>query len=150
MSRGPGPIHRVNADGMQKYSVLVVDDDRALLETTVALLQPPHDVVATTSPSKALDLLSNQTFHVVVSDWMMPVVDGVEFLQRVTRLDYPVACLLVSVHLEELPDAVDYEQRKMFLTLAKPFTREQVLARIDKLGRLAVMKQSVRGIKGKT
>ena len=133
----------------EKFSVLVLDDDPAMLETTLATIDDVHDAFGTTSPSEALEVLVKRPFHVVVSDWMMPGMDGVTFFRRVALLDRAVACLLVSGRIEELGVTVDYEERKLFMSLAKPFSREQLLSRIDSLGKLAKMRQSVKKLRSK-
>src|SRR5882757_4969888 len=48
----------------ERYSVLVVDDDAAMLETTVAVLGADHDVTATPFPRAALGLVHRREFHV--------------------------------------------------------------------------------------
>lgn len=131
-----------------RYTVLVLDDDRAMLETLVAMLEPFHFVVGTSEPSLALAYLAERSFHVVVADWMMPTMDGVEFFQRVGALEKPVTCLLISGRLEELGAEVCREHRRMIGLLAKPFSERQLLERVEQLGRLASMKQQVTKLKG--
>lgn len=132
----------------ERYSILLVDDDRVLLETTQAALEPHHDVVATGHPSRALRLIEEREFHVVIADWVMPVMDGMELFRRVHRLDLGVACLLMTGRMEEFAGEVDREDRKLLGLIAKPFSTEQLLLRIDQLGRLAVMKMTVRRLRG--
>ena len=135
-------------EGSGRYSVLLVDDDRALLETTQAALERHHDVVATGHPVRALRLVEDRPFHVVVADWMMPVMDGMELFRRIHRLDLGVACLLMTGRMEAFAGEVDREDRKLLGLIAKPFTAEQVLQRIAQLGRLSAMKSSVRRLRG--
>lgn len=132
----------------QRRSLLVVDDDRAMLETLVAMLDQFHDVVGTTEPSLALAYLAEREFHVVVADWMMPAMNGVEFFRRVTTLGKPVTCLLITGRIEEFGAEVCREDRRMIGILAKPFTERQLLERVDQLGRLAAMKQQVTKLRG--
>lgn len=133
--------------GGPRYNVLVVDDDRALLETTVALLQTEHDVVGTSRPHEALRLLKASDFQVVVTDWMMPGMDGVELFRSILRLDRPIAVLLMTGRMEEFAEEVSFESRKLLGLIAKPFAPDQMLDRVRQLGRLAAMKLSVKNLK---
>jgi PAS domain S-box-containing protein len=65
--------------------VLHVDDDPALLDVTEQYLRREDDRLAVetaTSPADGLDLLAERAFDVVVSDYQMPDIDGLEFLER--------------------------------------------------------------------
>ncbi|MEY2668960.1 MAG: hypothetical protein RJA59_1598, partial [Pseudomonadota bacterium] len=70
-------------------AVLVVDDDehvrrslrRVLRRTNCTFLEAPE-------ASTALDILAREPVHVVVSDYRMPGMDGVEFL-RLVKERYP-------------------------------------------------------------
>lgn len=64
--------------------VLAVEDDPvALAVLTRALRKLGHDVVAVGDGHEALDLLARDPVRVVVSDWVMPEVDGLELCRRV-------------------------------------------------------------------
>lgn len=64
--------------------VLAVEDDPvALAVLTRALRKLGHEVVAVKDGHQALDLLARDPVRVVVSDWVMPEVDGLELCRRV-------------------------------------------------------------------
>jgi CheY-like chemotaxis protein len=131
-----------------RYAVLVVDDDPVALETTAAILEDWHEVHATTDVAEAFRILDRREIDVIVSDWRMPMIDGVEFLRRVMRRGQPIACLLVSGAVDELAGEVAPEQRKFIAVLRKPFSAPQLLDRVASLGRIAAMKSSVRRMRG--
>ncbi|WP_435358815.1 PAS domain-containing protein [Haloarchaeobius sp. DFWS5] len=65
--------------------VLYVDDDRSLLDATKQYLEGRFDdlsVETTDSAIDALDRIAEESFDVVVSDYQMPRMDGLEFLKR--------------------------------------------------------------------
>ncbi|WP_267640514.1 PAS domain-containing protein [Haloarchaeobius amylolyticus] len=71
--------------GRAGISVLYVDDDEALLEATETYLETRFadiTVETTASPADALDRLATELFDIVVSDYQMPEMDGLEFLKR--------------------------------------------------------------------
>lgn len=63
--------------------VLHVDDEVGLLKVTKQLLEADGDVrvMTVSSVDQALEKLKNETYDVVVSDYMMPGKDGLEFLK---------------------------------------------------------------------
>lgn len=137
----------IRARPFQRYTILVVDDDPIALETSVACLEAFHDVTSTTRADEALRMLDRRRFDVVVSDWRMPGLDGIELLSRVARRPEPIACLLVSGSIDELASEVPAEHRRLLAVLAKPFSTEQMLERIAHLGRIAAMKTEVQRLR---
>jgi len=84
---------------MKKYSVLLVDDHRILLEGVKSLIQDPFEVKATAaSGSEAIELLKNQEFDVLVTDYQMPELTGLE-LVKVARAAQPeIKIIVLSMH----------------------------------------------------
>lgn len=133
-----------------EYDVLVVDDDRAMLDTTMAVLELSHRVQGTTRPKRALEILEARTFHVLVVDWQMPGMGGIEFFRRATKLDPSVGGLLITGFVNEFAFEVSREQRKMLGILGKPFAPEQLLDRVSMLGRLSEMKRQIKRLREPT
>ncbi|MEF8828037.1 MAG: response regulator, partial [Haloarcula sp.] len=74
-----------------QVSVLHVDDDPGLAETAAEFLEHEDDRLAVetaTSGSEGLERLADGAFDCVVSDYDMPAMDGIEFLEAV-RAEYP-------------------------------------------------------------
>lgn len=130
-----------------RHVILVVDDDPIALETTVACLEDHHDVVWTTRSEDALRWLDRRAFDVVVSDWRMPGLNGVELLTRVSQRERPIGCLLISGSLDELALEVPPQHRRFMGVLAKPFSTAQMLDRIAQLARITAMKTEVRRLR---
>ena len=65
--------------------ILLVDDDEELLELFVARLGGQFNLVTAGSASEGMALLGKEKFKVVVSDYDMPVTNGIEFLGQVAE-----------------------------------------------------------------
>ncbi len=68
-------------------SVLYVDDDDSLLEIGKIYLERTKDFTVTlqNSAKKALKTLKERSFDAIVSDYQMPLMDGLEFLELVRQ-----------------------------------------------------------------
>jgi signal transduction histidine kinase/CheY-like chemotaxis protein len=72
------------ANGATRPKVLAVDDDPAALDLIRAALEPEgFEVHTTTSAIAALEMLEEQRFDLVVSDVIMPDLDGFELARRI-------------------------------------------------------------------
>ncbi len=125
----PDAAPMVPADGTRPLlsgTVLLVEDDRAVrLVVERALRRHGLDVVTASDGGLALDLLAGTPVDILVSDVVMPGIDGVELLEaiRVRRPDLPV--VLMSGYAEP-------PQRRALdgagaVFLAKPFTADDLL-----------------------
>lgn len=119
-------------------NVLIADDDpvtRRLLQTY--LTKWGHEVVAATNGAEAWRLFEEGTFPLVVSDWMMPEVDGVELIRRLRarpRSGYVYAILLTAKTQKE--DLVQGMEAGADDFLTKPFDRDELRARVRVAERL--------------
>ncbi|CAA6815177.1 MAG: Serine phosphatase RsbU, regulator of sigma subunit [uncultured Thiotrichaceae bacterium] len=69
--------------------ILVVDDARDMRIITKHLLTKlGHDIDTAVDGSDAWDKLLENDYHVVVSDWVMPIVDGLELCKKVRAHDF--------------------------------------------------------------
>ncbi|WP_321504490.1 PAS domain S-box protein [uncultured Methanoregula sp.] len=66
-------------------TLLYVDDEPELLELGRLFLERSGDftVLTASSAAEGLELLGRQSFDAIISDYQMPVMDGIEFLKRV-------------------------------------------------------------------
>lgn len=70
---------------LDKIKVLVVDDVSSARKTLILILRQIgiRYVTEAKSSKEAIDKLRNETFQLVISDWEMPDIDGLELLSRV-------------------------------------------------------------------
>jgi PAS domain S-box-containing protein len=70
-----------------KYSVLYVDDEPVLLELGTQFLEQSGRFSVTTAASApvAMELLKQQPFDAIVSDYQMPVCNGLQFLRELRK-----------------------------------------------------------------
>ena len=70
-------------------SILIIDDDAAVSRTlSLILTRGGYNVSAASSGRKGLDLLAGGGFDLVLTDIIMPELDGIEAIRRI-REDFP-------------------------------------------------------------
>jgi two-component system, sensor histidine kinase and response regulator len=83
--------------------VLIVDDDRALLDALSEALQlrmGEVDVTTSESAQAALETLANADVDAVVADIKMPKMDGLQLLEHIRELQPNTPTLLITGHGE--------------------------------------------------
>lgn len=77
--------------------IIVADDDpvaRLFLEATITGLG--HQVVSCPDGNAAWDAITKGEARIILSDWMMPGMDGLELCRRVRGTNQPIYFILVS------------------------------------------------------
>jgi DNA-binding NtrC family response regulator len=126
-----------------KPRVLVVDDEEQFTETIRYALSESFDVVTRNDPKSALDLLKKEDFLLVISDYMMPGMNGMELLDKVRAQPRFTAGLLVTAHMEVLtrPEWLDGRHASI---LFKPFAQDDLVKSAQQMVSLAQMRRKVR------
>ncbi len=84
---------------MKKHSVLLVDDHRILLEGVKNLIQDPFEVKATAASGReALELIKKQEFDVLVTDYQMPELTGLELVKAASAAQPDIKIIVLSMH----------------------------------------------------
>lgn len=128
---------------MARYRILVVDDEPDCVATTIAMLEPDHDVTGVTSPFEAVEHLKRTKFDLIVSDWKMPEIDGIELLAWVRRHAPLVGLILLTGRGEDLLSTVATGDRRMVVMLTKGVSRTKLLTAVDTLGAIVVLRQRI-------
>ena len=126
-------------------SVLVVDDSKLQRKIlTLALKRWGFDVFEAASGQEALDLATVQRPDLVLSDWMMPGMSGLELCQRFREMDGEEYCYFILLtsksEKEEVARGLD-SGADDFLT--KPVDNNELRARITAGERLVEMQRSM-------
>ncbi len=68
--------------------ILLVDDDKDMCESLsdVLTLDSSYDVACTTDPFKALEMVQTEDYSLIIVDYKMPGMNGVELLKRMKKI----------------------------------------------------------------
>lgn len=105
-------------------TVLIVDDEEDILESLASLFEaaiPDIEVTTATSGPEALDFLRQRPVDLIISDYKMPSMNGVEFLSEAERLHPETPRLMITAYPD--PDLAAQAVRKahVALLISKPF-----------------------------
>ncbi len=107
-------------------SVLVAEDNPAVREfITRSLASAGHKVTAAVDGQQALDILAREKFDVLVSDIVMPNVDGIALAMKATRLFPDLRVVMISGYAQERMRAHNLDAL-VHKIIAKPFSLEEI------------------------
>ncbi|HEX2853457.1 MAG TPA: HD domain-containing phosphohydrolase [Opitutaceae bacterium] len=112
-------------------TILIVDDEPIVLSALKDTLERERfHVVACNSPVKALAIIAERDFAVIISDQKMPEMMGLDFLIESRRLRPNASRILITAVLA-LPTIVDaINKGEIFRFVAKPWLREELIATV--------------------
>lgn len=110
--------------------VLVAEDNPAVREFIVRSLQSVgHHVTAVADGQMALDALAQEKFKVLVTDIVMPNVDGIALALKAVRLYPDLRIVMISGYAQERMRAHNLDAL-VHRIIAKPFSLEEICAAV--------------------
>lgn len=113
-------------------NILVVEDKdsmRNMLYDT--LTEEGHRVDAAADGRQAIDLVSNKSYDLVLTDLRMPDVDGLQVLSKVKEVDQETSVIVMTAY-GTIEDAVKAMKEGAFDFLTKPFDTEHLCVLINR------------------
>lgn len=110
-------------------NILIIEDDKGIVKmVSLALEQSKYIVTKTGAGKKALELIANKTYDLLLLDLGLPDIDGIDVLKKIREIsDVPVIIISARFKEEEKVEALELGADD-FLT--KPFGVNELLARI--------------------
>ena len=119
-----------------KDAVLLIDDEKTLLEIFADALSGQFDVVTATSTREAEFILHKKSFKVVIADHLMPGGNGMGFLVR-AREEYPhMQRILVTGYMKPEMLMRSVNEAALFRYLLKPVTLPELLQVVQDAAKL--------------
>lgn len=122
------------ADDADMYRVLIVEDNIELLMLMQRLLSQKYHVLTAKNGKQALNIIHKEELDIVISDVMMPVMDGIELIRAIKNdanyAQLPVILLTAKTREEDRNEALltgadDY--------ITKPFRMSDLAVRVDNI-----------------
>jgi diguanylate cyclase (GGDEF)-like protein len=112
--------------------VLVVDDDQLLRQMLdLELRRAGYEVVTAADGQETWELLQRERIRMLVVDWMMPGVDGLELVRRIRAAGWPGYTYIVTLTAKDgRTDVLEGLNLGADDYVTKPFRTEELVARL--------------------
>jgi response regulator RpfG family c-di-GMP phosphodiesterase len=115
-----------------KESVLFVDDNNFTLEIIKGLLRDCDDfnLLTAGSAGEALQIIHREEIAVVVSDNIMPVMSGLEFLAGLTKISPDTVKILMSAYADLASALAAINSSEVYRYVLKPWNDEDLITTV--------------------
>src|SRR5512139_1898244 len=121
--------------------MLVIDDEEIVLKSCRKIFEAEgFEVVTTANPQEGLKLASEKSFDVILVDWMMPALDGLDVVEEIDKRSPNSAMVMISGH-PSVGRATEAMKRGAMDYLPKPFKPEEVIAVVNRAVRRKVTQE---------
>jgi len=117
---------------MRKYSILLVDDDPLITKATGDdLKEKGYEVTTVDSGEKAIELLENATFDLIITDLIMGPIDGIGVLKRGKEISSETMVMILT-GFGDMASAIDALRSEADDYILKPCEPEEMYFRVSK------------------
>lgn len=128
--------------------ILIVDDEDNIREVLATYLQGlNYNVLTAHDGQDALAKYKKGDFDLIISDLLMPNIDGLELLKRVREKDKDVIFLMITGY-PSIETAVDAIKKGAYDYITKPFHMEDVKLRIERAFEKRTLKERLKTVQG--
>ncbi len=127
------------------FPILIAEDDpvsRRILEMN--LTKADKEVTSVNDGREALEMLSKNYYPIVITDWMMPEMDGLELCRAIRKQKFPgyvyIVLLTAKTEKDDIIAGLDAGADDY---LTKPFNQAELLARMNAGERILELERSL-------
>ncbi len=137
----------IEAAMKDKLRILLAEDEKSIRITLADDLRDANYIVRpVVDGNEAMQALSEEFFDIVITDIRMPGPDGVQILRHVKE-NYPQTEVIVITGVPTYELAVDCVKKGAFDFIAKPFSNEELINRLEKLKELLALRKENRSLR---
>ena len=111
----------------EKYRLLFVDDERAVLKSlSRCFRKETYEIVICEKPIDALNILQEQVIHLVIADFMMPKMNGADFLREVKKRYPKIIRIMLTGHADTQAVMVAIKEGAVYKFILKPWNNDDL------------------------
>jgi len=112
-----------------KGTIVLVDDEDMVLTSLKSFLdlETDYQVVTFNSVKNALDHIANNEIDLVISDYLMPEMDGIKFLARVREIKPEVPRIILTGYADKENAIKAINEVGLFQYIEKPWDNDDIL-----------------------
>lgn len=113
-------------------TILIVDDEKNYPPILSAVLEEEgYETLTANNGLAALEIIKNSDIDLVLTDMKMPLIDGIELLERIKLTDPDLPVIMMTAH-GTVEKAVEAMQKGAYNYILKPFDNEQLVIYVKK------------------
>ena len=121
--------------------MLVIDDEKDILEACQMIFEEEgFEVTVTNDPREGIRLAKESSFDVVLSDWQMPGLDGMQVIEAIDQHSPQTAVVMMSGQ-PAVGRAAEAMKRGAMDYVVKPFTPKEIVNAVHQALRRKVMRE---------
>jgi len=132
-----GPVSNeamINEADQTKPTILLIEDNREILNYIQKELAAQYHVLKALNGQEALEIMQKENIQLVVSDIMMPVMDGIQLCKRMkTDIQYSHIPIILLTAKNSLNSKIEGLEVGADAYIEKPFAFEHLLAQMSNL-----------------
>jgi len=142
MAPSPAPTGSAHASLTPTDRVLVVDDDELILRALSRILESAgYEPRCYAEPERALAAIESDAPVVIISDYMMPEMDGISFLKQ-ARSRLPSAVRILCTAAEDFRVALQaVNSGEVFRIISKPWHQQELLSTVHQAAEAARLRR---------
>ena len=114
--------------------ILLVDDNEEILEFLERMLKNKYEILKAENGNEALQVLDKEAVQLIISDVMMPVMDGFEFCRTIkSSLEYSHIPIILLTAKNGIQSKIEGLELGADAYIEKPFSKEHLQAQIASL-----------------
>ena len=113
----------------EKPPVIAIVDDEEMVLTSLRsflALETDYEIATYDSPTKAVEQIRESTIDLVISDYLMPEMNGIEFLLEIKKLQPYATRILLTGYADKENAIRAINQVQLFQYLEKPWENMQL------------------------
>ena len=119
----------IMAKGENSQTIIIVDDEEMVLTSLSSFLslETEYNVITYTSAKEALNFVKNNEVDLVVSDYLMPEMDGIRFLAQVKKIKPEVPRIILTGYADKENAIKAINEVGLFQYIEKPWDNDDLL-----------------------
>lgn len=112
---------------MNNHTILVVDDEKYIAKSLQrSLVEAGYNVLTATSGTEGLKIMQEKNVSLVISDYRMPMMDGIEFLQKVREGWHDVIRIMLTAYNDIGIVIEAINKGEVYRFICKPWKSEEL------------------------
>lgn len=123
----------MNLSNLKELKILLIDDDEWIRDSMRLFFESENcDLVALETAEEALEIIKKQPFDIIIADFRLPGIDGIELFKRLSRTCRRSIKILITAYMD---NKIAFDAKKVGVhdLIEKPFKAETIEESLSKI-----------------